>query len=89
MIRIFKSKILLIITTMKKEEEDNRIVYRVKTKEYANISGHSLEKSLEEDKAKGLKREVQLVMEEPKEFVFGVLYVLYGGKKAWIYNLEG
>ena len=87
--RVFKSKILLIVTEMIKEKDNEQTIYQVVNKHYENISGCALESSLKEEKELGRVRTVKIVNHEPEQIEFGVVYVLLGGKRAWIYNLLG
>ena len=84
--RLLKSRVLLIITTMEKIQEGEKTSFRVVKKNYESVSGRELQESYEQDLNKGLKREIVEVYEAPREFVFGVLYVLVGGKRAWIFR---
>ena len=84
--RLLKSRVLLTITTMEKIQEGEKTSFRVVKKNYESVSGRELQESYEQDLNKGLKREIVEVHEAPHEFVFGVLYVLVGGKRAWIFR---
>lgn len=87
--RVFKSKILLILTEMVKEErEDGSVIYTAISKKYENIKGKDLADSLSQERAQGRERAVEVVFQEPQEIKFGVVYVLCGGKRVWIYNLK-
>lgn len=87
--RIFKSKVLLILTEMIEEkQEDGSIIYTAINKKYDNIKGKDLADSLYQEKAQGRSRKIEVVFQEPQQIKFGVVYVLCGGKKVWIYNLK-
>lgn len=87
--RVFKSKVLLILTEMVKvEQEDGSVIYTTINKKYENIKGKDLADSLYQERTQGYERTVEVVFQEPQEIKFGVVYVLYGGKRVWIYNLK-
>ena len=55
-------------------------------REYDYANGRDLQAAFDHDNKIGIKREMIEVFEEPREFIFGILYVLRGGKRAWIYK---
>ena len=77
--RPLRSRVALKIITMKREGDTPQLV----GEQYVNVSGRELWASVREKHYKW-----EEVMEAPATFQFGVLYVMYGGKRAWIYNLE-
>lgn len=84
--RIFKSKVLLIIITFQNVMDETGIaVGQMKEikRDYVNISGRELQASVDEQ-----KRRVEVVYEEPQRIQQGVVYVLPDGKRAWIYKLS-
>ena len=84
--RIFKSKVLLIIITFQNVMDETGIaVGQMKEikRDYVNISGRELQASVDEQ-----KRRVEVVYEEPQRIQQGVVYVLLDGKRAWIYKLS-
>lgn len=80
--RLFKSRVLVTIISM--EKVDNG--FFVTRKNYETVSGRALQESIDTDISKGIKREIVEVNEAPQQFTFGVVYVLRGGKRAWIYK---
>lgn len=83
--RIFKSKVLLKITDMVKEvDNDGKEIVRAVNEHYETIKGKELWESYLSNKA---AHPIEEVMKKPDKIQFGVIYVLYGGKRAWIYNL--
>ena len=80
--RIFKSKILMKITEFEKVEgENNETSLKVTKENWVQIRGKDLEDSLRES-----NRKVEIVYGTPKNFQFGVLYILADGEKAWVYK---
>lgn len=80
--RLFKSRVLVTIISMKKVDDG----LFVSKKDYETVSGRALQESISTDISNGIKREVVEVDEAPRQFTFGVVYVLRGGKRAWIYK---
>lgn len=70
---------------MEKIQEDEKTSFKVVNRSYQTIRGRELEDSIKSDSLKGITHEFVTVYEEPTEFQFGVIYVLYGGKRAWTY----
>lgn len=84
--RIFKSKVLLIIITFQNVMDETGIAVgqmKEMKRDYVNISGRELQASVDEQ-----KRRVEVVYEEPQRIQQGVVYVLPDGKRAWIYKLS-
>ena len=80
--RLFKSKVLLKITEFEKVEgEENQISLKITNEIYEKVKGKDIVESLY-----GTKRAVKVVNSAPKNFQFGVLYVLQTGDRAWIFK---
>lgn len=65
----------------KVEGENNETLLKVTKENWVQIRGKDLENSLKES-----NRKVEIVYGAPKNFQFGVLYILADGKKAWVYK---
>lgn len=78
--RPFKSKVHLKITRLKKEEDN----YRVIDEFHVKVNGNDLWDSCKEKSVA-----IEFVNAQPREFKFGILYVLLTGDWAWIFNDEG
>lgn len=80
--RLFKSRVLLKITEFEKVgEENNQTSLKITNEIYDKVKGKDLVSSLY-----GTERKVQVVNSAPKNFQFGVLYVLQTGDRAWIFK---
>lgn len=80
--RLFKSRVLVTIISMQKAED----AFIIAEKHYEVVSGRVLQESIDMDISNGIKRKIVEVNEAPQRFTFGVVYVLRGGKRAWIYK---
>lgn len=74
--RSFKSKILIKISNFRKD--DNKLI---KVEDfYETIKGKDLQNALSS------KHPIEMVDKQPDKFVFGVVYILKTGNRAWIFN---
>lgn len=79
--RIFKSKVLLNIITLRKNE-DTEEGFKVINEKFEMVKGKDLQASISK------ANPMEVVYAKPEKFVFGVLYVLANGERAWIYKWE-
>lgn len=84
--RIFKSKVLLKITeAVKQKDEAGNDILKVISEKYEQVSGKQLWESYCEDKR---AHPIFEVFEKPRELQAGAIYVLNGGKRAWVLNIK-
>jgi hypothetical protein len=80
--RFFRNKVLLTIVSLTKEvDEDGNEKLKVVNELNENVSGRELTASISKE------HPFQECWARPEKFIFGVLYGLITGKRAWVFNL--
>lgn len=80
--RIFKSKVLLNIITLRKDEGNEQGGFKVINEKFEFVKGKDLQASVSK------ANPIEVCYAKPEKFIFGVLYVLANGERAWIYKWE-
>lgn len=81
-------KCRMCVTTMREVPDgtgDNH--FETVSCEWHDINGHQFRLDLTEDYKKGIKREIEIVYEKPKTFVFNRIYLLATRDTMWVWTL--
>lgn len=80
--RLFKASVLLTIVNLKKEiDENGEEKLKVISELNEKVSGRELTYSISKN------HPCEVCFARPASFVFGTLYGLANGRRAWVFNL--
>lgn len=87
--RILKSHFIMSMILVKREiDKEGKGVFKVVDSKNENIRASDFQKSLQEDRDKGIKHEVKIVNAKPTNFQFNVIYVRADGERVWVWLLD-
>lgn len=87
--RILKSHFIMSIILVKREiNDEGNEAFKVVDSKNENMRASDFQKSLQEDRDKGINHLVKMVNAKPTNFQFNVIYVRADGERAWVWILD-
>lgn len=87
--RILKSHFIMSIILVKREiNEEGKGIFKIIDAKNENMRASDFQKSLQEDRDKGINHITKVVNSKPTNFQFNVIYVRTDGERAWVWILD-
>lgn len=87
--RILKSHFIMSIILVKREvNEEGKGIFKIIDSKNENMRASDFQKSLQEDRDKGINHTLKTVNAKPTNFQFNIIYVRADGERAWVWILD-
>lgn len=87
--RILKSHFIMSIILVKREiDNEGKDVFKIIDSKNENMRASDFQKSLQEDRDKGINHAIKTVNGKPNNFQFNTLYMRADGERMWVWVLD-